>query len=217
MRKKTVIVCTVAAVIFLSSVGLVAYRIFFLKLIRIPASSMMNTILPGDQLTVNKLLREPRRGEVVLYSYPGDKYHYVGRIIGLPGESIQLRGTAILINDKQIDEERAIVGAEGPMDQQLSELSHEGQGPYRVYYAQRSDDGAEALESNEKTFGIKEPFKIPKDAYFILGDNRDNSQDGRYRGAVPREFIWGTVSAVYWSEPAHGGDVRWERVGKSVK
>jgi signal peptidase I len=216
MRKRTIIVCAVGLVIFLSSVGLLAYRVFFLKLIRVPTGSMMNTILPGDQLTVSKLLREPRRGDVVLYSYAGME-SYLGRIIGLPGESIQLRGTAILINDKPIDEERATVAPEGLTDQQLSELSHEGQGPYCVYYAQRSDDGAEALESNEKTFGIKEPFRIPKDTYFILGDNRDNSEDGPYRGPVPREWIWGTVSIVYWSEPVHGGDVRWERLGKVVK
>jgi signal peptidase I len=204
-------------VIFLSGVGLLAYRVLFLKLIRVPTGSMMNTILPGDQLTVNRLLREPRRGDVVVYSYPGEEVQFVGRIIGLPGESIQLRATAILINDKQIDEERAFVGVQGPDTQQLSELSREGQGPYRVYYAPPDDHSAEPLEFAEQTFGIKEPFRIPKDSYFILGDNRDNSLDGRYRGPVPQELIWGTVSVVYWSEPVHGGDVRWERVGKSVK
>lgn len=208
MRKRVVFV-TVLFVGVALCLGLLVYRTFFLRTVRVPTSNMMNTILPGDQLFIKKLLSDPKRGQVVLYSYPGDKESYLGRVIGLPRESIQLINSSVLINGKQLDEERVIVGAEGLYAQQLDELSHEGSGPYRVYYGPQNE------EPYEQTFGVLEPYTISDKTYFILGDNRDNSNDSRFRGTVPGELIWGTASIIYWSDE-RGGEVRWNRIGKSV-
>ena len=215
MRKRVVIGGSIAIAFALLCVGLLGYRIFFLKVVRIPTGSMMNTILPGEELLVTKLFGEPHRGDIVMFQYPGDDARYVGRVVGLPGESIQFRDTKILINSTQIDEERVTVGAQTPSAERLAELSVEGSGPYRVYYTQRSPDGE--FDISDDTLGGNQPWKIPLNNYFILGDNRDNSYDSRFRVAVPRELIWGKITMIYWSEPVHGGDARWDRVWKRVK
>src|SRR6185503_19488925 len=114
MRKKVIILSLIAVGVGASTLGLLIYRIFFIKPVRVPSGSMMNTILPGDQLFIKKLLSNPERGDIVMYRFPSEKDHFLGRVIGLPGEKIQMVKTSVLIDGKQIDEERVTVGAEGP-------------------------------------------------------------------------------------------------------
>ncbi len=126
---------------------------------------MMNTILPGDQLVVNKLLGNPTRGEIVVFEYPGDPARYIARVIGLPGETIQLRGTGIFINGQQLDEERVIVSRRSfESTEHREELSTEGKGRYRVFYGERSSgaDENEPGPGNEETIGILGTFPDPQ-------------------------------------------------------
>ena len=181
--------------------GILVYRIFFVRLIRVPTGAMMNTILPGDQLVVYRSSSDIVRGSVVMFQYPDDSNRYVARVIGLPGETIEIRQRAIYINGEELPEEKVLVGPEfTTLMERLQEISVESFGPYRVYYTQRAD--AESIEvpaAEAANFGVVAPFRIGDAQFFLLGDNRDNSEDSRYRGPVPRELIWGTVSMVYWS------------------
>lgn len=74
------------------------YRIFFMWMVRVPTGSMLNTIVPGDHLVVNRSFGEIERGRIVVFQYPGDSAYYVARVVGLPGETIQLRGMSVYIN-----------------------------------------------------------------------------------------------------------------------
>jgi signal peptidase I len=164
---------------------------------------------------VRKLFGAPGRGNIVMLKYSGDQAQYVGRIIGMPGESIQIQDEAILINGKRIDEVSVTVRDLDVETKELSEVSDEGQGAYRIYYTARNRDDEYGIPGD--TFGLNGPFQIPPNSYFVMGDNRDNSNDSRYRGAVPAELIWGEISRVVWSESEHNGEVRWDRVGKQLK
>jgi signal peptidase I len=160
---------------------------------------MMNTILPGDHLMVHRLFGEIKRGSVVVFEYPGDSVRYVARVIGLPGETIEIRGRTIFINNTELPEEKVQTKPEdyskGP--DKLEEVSSEGAGPYKVFFTGTAESAPDP--PLDGTFGGGSPFQISEGQYFLLGDNRDNSEDSRYRGTVPGELIWGRVSVVYWS------------------
>ena len=223
MRKRT-LVLVVVLVIF--GVGLTVYRIFFLRMVRVPTSSMANTIFPGDHLLLSKTFGQIERGTLIVFQYdpksPGysDRYRedpatfYIARVVGLPGETIQTRGKTVYINERPLPEQKVTI-REVDLDDPLEELSTEGSGPYRVFYSSRSNEERAAF-SEDEAFAGKTPFKIPNDTYFVMGDNRDNSEDSRYRGPVPRELIWGKAVMIYYSESMKTGEARWDRVFKRI-
>jgi signal peptidase I len=182
---------------------------------------MANTLLPGDQFVSRKAFGKLIRGQVVIFKYPGDSNQYVARIVGLPEETVQLNQKSVLINGQTLGEERVLVKpqSESQYFDPLEEISSVGEGPYRVFYTVREGDEEDGPveETDESSYGIAKPFQIPQDCYFLLGDNRDNSVDSRYRGCVPRNLIWGIVGYIYWSESMKSGEVRWERVTKQIK
>jgi signal peptidase I len=156
---------------------------------------MANTILPGDYLIVKKrAFGEINRGDLVVFRYPGDpSTYFLAWVIGLPGETLELRDRIIFIGDKQLMEQRLTVKPDDLYESDhLEELSTEGTGNYRVFY--QSDN--EATPEDDRTKG---PFQVPEKHYFVMGDNRDNRADSRYRGTVPRELIFGKAFMVYWS------------------
>ena len=212
--------------LIVGSVAFMIYYWFFLWFARVPTGSMANTIIPGDRVVIQKSFGQIERGSIVLFQYPDNPEvadnlgysppkgeRYLGRVVGLPGETIQLRGNIIYINDRPLDEVRVIAEDTGGVDP-LIEISTEGKGPYRVFYAEVRDPEYKA----PGYFGTNVPFQIPKDSFFLLGDNRDNSEDSRYRGPVPRELIWGVASIIYYSEAeTPDKSIRWERIGKKVQ
>jgi signal peptidase I len=195
--------------------ALVFYRVFFLHLIRVPTGAMANTILPGDYLVVKKrAFGEINRGDLIVFRYPADPgTYYLARVIGLPGETLEVRGRILFIDDKQLMEQRVTVKPDDLFDSDhLEELSTEGSGNYQVFY-QANDD---SMPQDARTKG---PFLIPLNQYFVMGDNRDNSEDSRYRGTVPRDLIFGKPFMIYWSarNDRQGGEVRWNRVSTQVR
>jgi|GEM_PF-18974 len=231
---------------------------FVVQAVKVPTGSMENTIKVGDHLLVNKWIfaphsslmgwlpyRDIRRGDIIVFKYPGDtSLNYVKRVIGLPHEKIEVRGTQIYINDKPLPEQ--ITWTVIPVNDKAelkenpnrvpyvppdsSYQAFYGEQPHRKYgvfyyrngefddYDDRperrptrsSDDNTppclfndEALQSNpglqSPKFAVGRPCMIQEGQYFAMGDNRDNSQDSRFWGTVPRENVIGRALIVYWS------------------
>jgi signal peptidase I len=201
----------------------VFYYVFFLRMVRVPTGAMANTIIAGDHLVVKKrAFGAINRGDLIVFRYPKDtSVRYIFRVIGLPRETIEVRGRLVYINGKQLDEQRVIVKPDYDSDV-LQELSTEGSGPYRVYYSSHEEgDGSGTPSDLEKDgFGINGPFQIPDNEYFVMGDNRDNSYDGRFWGTVPKALIFGKPIMIYWS--AHSDkegneSIRWNRVFSKIR
>ena len=176
-------------------------RQFAVQAFTIPSGSMMDTLLIGDYILVNKFLfgaeiplsdthlpglREPQRGDIVVFKYPNDETRdFIKRIIAIDGDTIQVRENRVVLNGQPIEEPYVRPGSfTGPPAGQCS-------------YA----------------YGC-EPLKVPADSYFVMGDNRDNSQDSRYWGFVRREKIRGKAFVIYWSWNGEGHWLRWRRLGQ---
>lgn len=224
---------------------------FIAQAVAVPTGSMQNTINIGDHLFVNKFIfgkptpvlgsllptREIKRGDIIVFKWPNDhKTNYVKRVIGVPGDTVQVKGRRVLVNGKEIPEERAIV--ETP-DQRKGELEIKKVEPkpagatYRVYYVDgrsSDDDNGGGIFEDSLKFGVKEPVTVPPNSYFAMGDSRDNSQDSRFWGFVPRENIFARALYVHLSfDPAAGNPdkgatlldkllgIRFKRIGSAVK
>ena len=174
----------------------------------VPTGSMNPTIMEGDRVFVNKLaydlkipftrLRvtqwsDPKRGEIVVFFSPADEIRLVKRVIGLPGDRIELANNQLLVNGEPVKYEllnQKIIN-EIPADQQsqyhfATELL--AKHPHPVM--------ATPLKPAPRSFG---PITVPAGQFFMMGDNRDNSFDSRFYGAVDRKRIVGRASAVVMS------------------
>lgn len=232
---------------------------FVVQAVKVPTGSMQNTILIGDHLLVNKFIfapgppffflpqREIKRGDIVVFKYPGNKEHpesetdptntpyktnYVKRVIGLPGDQIEIRGARVFINNQPLPEQRIAAtdsNNDAPLD--IQDDASKEEGPYRVYYGPNTmlsphDDFDRA--SFGYRYGVGRAAVVPPAHYFVMGDNRDNSSDSRVWGFVPRELVVGRAMFVYWSydqsAPSSGNflvdffkNSRWSRTGTMVK
>jgi signal peptidase I len=162
---------------------------------------MMDTLLIGDYILVNKFLygaeipltdkhlpglRDPHRGDVIVFKYPNDETRdFIKRIIAVGGDTIQVRDNRVVLNGRSLDEPYVRPG------------SFAGPATSACGYAYAC-----------------EPLKVPLGSYFVMGDNRDNSQDSRYWGFVRREKIRGKAFLIYWSWNGDGHWLRWRRLGQ---
>jgi signal peptidase I len=228
---------------------------FILQAVTVPTGSMQNTINIGDYLLVNKFIfapggkpvpflpqREVQRGDIIVFKYPGFpnntakvedeggapyKINFVKRVIGLPGDKIEIRDNQVFINGEVLPEHR-IIGDTNDEESALKTKEFEERQPdqkWDVYYSERAMKGL----TNDRDFDFGEPGKpytIPADSYFVIGDSRNHSLDSRYWGPVHRDLIIGRAMFVYWSCDRAAGDgsvlgclthPRLERVGKMIK
>ncbi|HEV8630771.1 MAG TPA: signal peptidase I [Thermoanaerobaculia bacterium] len=166
---------------------------FVLKTFYIPSGSMEKTLLVGDHLIVNRYVfggrdgggwlpsRAPHRGDVVVFRSPEDpSIDLVKRLIGLPGDRIEMRQKQLLVNGRPVEDATYAVHGDTRLGSERNAYN------YQLY---RRDN-----------FG---PLTVPPGRYFFLGDNRDFSYDSRYWGAVPRHYIKGRAFLIYWS---YGGE-----------
>jgi signal peptidase I len=176
---------------------------FVVQAFQIPSESMENTLLVGDYLLVNKLCYGGRffgddlmpyqkiaRGDVVVFHYPVDpQQHFVKRVIGVPGDRLRMVNKTVYINGKALDEPY-VRFIEPPNNMFRDNFPRTDipvfnmEGKWWLEMRKLVDDGE---------------LIIPQGNYFVMGDNRDDSQDSRYWGFVPRENIIGRPLVIYWS------------------
>jgi signal peptidase I len=169
--------------------GLVGSGFYFNRIMYLPTGAMSNTIIVGEHILVSGFFSEIRRGDIMIFKFPNDpKIKYCMRVIGLPNETIQIRGQKVYINDQELFEKRIIceLSYEGN-NRQLKEISVEGSGSYNTYHDKdKSTD--DPIPSYIK-YGVDQSFKIPAGEYFVMGDSRDNSLDSRSWGTVKTEAM----------------------------
>jgi signal peptidase I len=169
-------------------------RTFVIQAFKIPTGSMEPNLLVGDHLLVNKFVFAPTatsaervllpmrpivRGDVLVFKFPEEpERDFIKRVIGLPGDTVELKQRQLYVNGVKQDEA----------------------------YAHYMFPQGEADEST--TFDVRErygPVTVPDGHYFMMGDNRDNSQDSRYWGFLPAHYVKGRALTIYWSfEPPAG-------------
>jgi signal peptidase I len=162
-------------------------RTFVVQAFKIPSGSMKPTLLVGDHILVNKFLygvkipftnktlipiSEPKRGDIIVFIYPVDpEKDFIKRVIGLPGDKVEISGEKVLINGKQYDDEHGFYSKIGAAAAQIGKSAHFG------------------------------PVIVPKDHLFVMGDNRNHSYDSRFWGFVPLSSVKGKAFIIYWSWP----------------
>lgn len=186
-------------------------RSFVVQAFKIPSGSMLSTLQIGDHLLVNKFIygvklpvtgtviipwKDPKRDDIVVFKYPKDRAtDYIKRVVGVAGDTIEIRNKQLYINGKAIENPRIQF-----TDTNIKKASA---GP-------RDNMG---------------PVKVPEASIFVMGDNRDNSYDSRFWGFVPLQDVLGKAFILYWSwdlqKPLMSLDrftsIRWGRIGDIVR
>jgi signal peptidase I len=206
--------------------GMLAFRAAIADWYEVPSGSMYPTLMVGDRVIADRLaydvklpltdivlthLADPKRGDIVTFSSPEDGTRLVKRIIGVPGDVVEMRGEELIVNGA-----RAVYApVVGKVATRLT-----------PHYAGRQVVLNENLLSSSRpiivmpdrralrSFG---PVTVPPGQYLMLGDNRDNSRDSRYIGFVHRELITGQVKWVAYSlDTAHYYAPRFDRIGAGL-
>lgn len=170
---------------------------FVVQTFYIPSESMMDTLLVGDHLFVNRFIygatasdleeralpqRDVNRGDVVIFRSPADGIDLVKRCIGLPGDRIEVVGGQLWVNGSEVDD--------------------------ASYAGHRGFDPATPLGYREQAMNFG-PYTVPEDRYFCMGDNRDRSHDSRFFGPVPEQLVKGRAFMIYWSYGGETPDGTW--------
>ena len=171
---------------------------------RIPSTAMEPTLLRGDFILASP--RPPariRRGAVVIYA-DGSGEGYVKRVVAVPGDVVEMRKKVLWLNGRPAREPyvRHIDPSAAPPQEEMRWQRAYLARPAAGEYAPTRDDWG--------------PLRVPRDACFVLGDDRDNSLDSRWRGFVGRKWIIGEPSWIYWSQ-GPGEPPRWSRIGADVR
>lgn len=209
-------------------------RSFIVEPFRIPSNSMMPTLLTGDFILVNKYayglrlpvlnrkvisIGDPQRGDVMVFKYPLDpKIDYIKRVIGLPGDEISYRDKTILVNGKAMAQlpigSYTGVGSGSEMSGAREALeSLDG-----VEHQILTRPGAPNLPFNCQVLADG-PITVPPGSFFVMGDNRDNSSDGRCWGFVPEDNLVGKAFGIWmhWDGQRDGFPIAWSRLGNGIQ
>lgn len=220
------------------------FRSIVFEPFKIPTGSMIPTLRIGDLILVNKFAygfkvpfsdltlfsmnldpiylfgeQKVKRGDVVVFKYPQDpSINYIKRVIGLPGDTIEIKDKVVFINGKPL-ETKAL-----PKKQFMATMDEKFRDNNLSFYQVKSKQAEFIYQVDDDNYfkGSYEKRKVPKGHYFVMGDNRDYSYDSRYWGFVPHNYIKGKAFLV-WLSLASGsaaeGDVifRTERIGHLIK
>jgi signal peptidase I len=178
-------------------------RTFVVQAFKIPSGSMLETIQLGDHILVNKFIygvkipfmdktlipiKDPKRGDIIVFTPPHEpKKDYIKRVVGIEGDKIEIRNKKLYVNGEYVT------------------------GPYEIHKESRILPGSLSTRDN---FG---PVTVPEGHLFMMGDNRDNSQDSRFWGFAKLEKVKGKAMFIYWSWDSEDFGVRWGRIGDWLK
>jgi signal peptidase I len=196
-------------------VGLLVFRSVVLDWNVVPSGSMKPTIVEGDYIFVDKLAYDlkvpftsqvllhwggPRRGDIVVFTPPGETERYVKRVVGVPGDRLELRDNQLFVNGEPARYEPLNAPPQAQANDWLGREVVAGRGHPILLSPDRP--GPDSFE----------PMTVPAGHYFLMGDNRDDSKDSRFFGPVARERIVGRVTRVAISlDPWHHRLPRWGR------
>jgi signal peptidase I len=186
-------------------------RTFIVQAFKIPSGSMLETLQIGDHLLVSKFIygikmpftgkvlipvKEPQRGDIVVFKYPEDpSLDYIKRVVAVGGDKVEIHDKQLVVNGEPVSDE---------------------------HWQFKDERVISASESPRDNFG---PVTVPHGKLFVMGDNRDNSYDSRFWGFVDLEAVRGKAFILYWSwDVQHSlfsldrfASVRWKRIGRLVK
>jgi signal peptidase I len=198
-------------------------RSFLVEPFRIPSGSMMPTLLVGDFILVNKFsygirlpvldnkiieIGAPQRGDVVVFRYPKDPtVDYIKRVVGLPGDRIGYFNKVVYINGEAIGQVPAGVYVGKGSGVSMSGASKRSE--------QLGDIRHDILVMS-RTTGLEGEFVVPDGEYFVMGDNRDNSNDSRFWGAVPEANLVGKAFRIWMNWDSANGGVDFGRIGTKI-
>ncbi|MCH7949002.1 MAG: signal peptidase I [Candidatus Dadabacteria bacterium] len=206
-------------------------RTFVFQPFKIPSGSMIPTLLVGDHLLVNKFIYGTRipftdieifpiekikRGDVIVFTYPNNErdpskngLYYIKRVVGLPGDEIDLNGRNLYINGGKVPIEYEGTYSDKRNSEQFDEYREDLFGEEHTVIFRKGKE-------NTNRGSYIPVTKVPEGSVFVMGDNRDNSQDSRFWGFVPIENIAGRAFIIHWSwdfaNPDILNKVRWDRV-----
>jgi len=178
-------------------------RAYVIQAFKIPSGSMIPTLVIGDHILVNKFLygtripfsetmvlefTKPEKGAIIVFKYPEDPTRdFIKRVVAVEGDVVESKNKAIYVNGKLTSEP----------------------------YTQHTDNSIRPMGIEPRdNFG---PLIVPRNKYFVMGDNRDQSYDSRYWGYVDRKDIKGKALILYWSWDSKNNWVRFARIGRLVK
>ena len=199
-------------------------RSFVIEPFRIPSGSMKPSLLVGDFILVNKYtygirlpvwnkkvypINEPQHGDVMVFRYPVyPNDHFIKRVIGLPGDRITYHDQTLYVNDQEIKKE--LIDTETILDDDGKKVSIRR---YLEHLETMTHDVYERLDKGRDVINIV----VPPKHYFMMGDNRDDSDDSRVWGFVPEENIVGKAFWVWMSWDGADTRIRFERLGKTIQ
>lgn len=174
-------------------------RTFVVQAFKIPSGSMKDTLLIGDHILVNKFIygvkapflhktiipiKDPQRGDIIVFEFPEDpSKDFIKRVIGLPGDTVEIRNKKLYVNGKAIDDVHSV---------------HKDPKIFPARLQPRDNLG---------------PLTVPEHKLFVMGDNRDFSYDSRFWGFVDLIAVKGKAFIIYWSWDKENFSVRWSRLG----
>lgn len=194
-------------------------RSFLIEPFRIPSSSLEPTLLVGDFVVVNKFIygirlpiiekkiievKTPKRGDIVVFRWPPNpQFDFIKRVIGLPGDKIKYKNKQLFINGKA-----------APLESTSLSFNKSNTNVHEYIEALPGVSHHIFQKSDTEPFDFS--IKVPKDHYFVMGDNRDDSADSRFWGFVPESYLRGQAFGVWMSWDGEHYKVRFDRIGMAI-
>lgn len=205
-------------------INILIIRALIIEPFRIPSGSMMPTLLPGDFILVNKFcydinipiinktlikINKPERGDVIVFIHKNKK-KYIKRIIGVEGDKIQYKNKTLTINNIEIKNKKITTNLD--IDKNIiieTTMYKELLSPKKEYKIQTHE--------NIENYYIDTEIEIPKNSFFVMGDNRDNSEDSRIWGLVNKKDLLGKAIIIWSSIDLENYIIRTDRIIKKIK